>query len=144
MTATLTPYLVLEGTAREAMTFYAEVLGGQLDLVTFADTGMQGDGADGIMHAHLLTDDGMRVMASDGPPGEAPQPGSQVCLCLNGDDHERIGTAFARLAESGEVHVELAPQVWGDTFGQCRDRFGVVWMANIAGAAPGADAAAPA
>lgn len=141
MTTSLTPYLVFDGNAREAMTFYADVLGGQLDVMTFGQFGMEGEAADGVMHAHLLTDDGMRIMASDGAPGDTVVPGSQVNLCLNGDDLERVAAAFARLGEGGEVHVELAPQMWGDTFGQCRDRFGIVWMANVAGA-PAGDAPA--
>ncbi|NYG54999.1 VOC family protein [Nocardioides perillae] len=141
MATSLTPYLVFDGTAREAMTFYADVLGGRLDVVTFGQYGMEGEAADGVMHAHLLTDDGMRIMASDGAPGDPVVPGSQVNLCLNGDDLERVSAAFARLGEGGEVHVELAPQMWGDTFGQCRDRFGIVWMANVGGA-PAEDAPA--
>lgn len=139
MSTALTPYLVFDGTAREAMTFYADVLGGRLDVMTFGDFGMEGETADGVMHAHLLSDDGFRLMASDGAPGDPVTPGSQVNLCLNGDDHDRISAVFARLSEGGEVHVSLEQQMWGDVFGQCRDRFGIVWMANI-GAAEGADA----
>jgi len=30
------------------------------------------------------------------------------------------------------VHVPLERQMWGDVFGQVRDRFGTVWLVNIA------------
>ena len=33
--------------------------------------------------------------------------------------------------------MPLEKQVWGDTFGMCKDRFGVQWMVNIAGQSDG-------
>ena len=70
MASRLNPYLNFDGTAREAMTRYQEIFGGRLDLMTFGQYGMEGDGADGIMHAYLETDDGFVLMASDMPPGQ--------------------------------------------------------------------------
>ena len=69
MAVTLNPYLNFPGTAREAMTFYQRVLGGDLTINTFGEYGTEGDGADGIMHAQLETPDGFVLMASDMPPG---------------------------------------------------------------------------
>ena len=69
MASRLNPYLNFDGTAREAMTFYQQVLGGRLDVMTFGQYGAEGDGADGVMHAYLATDDGFVLMASDLPPG---------------------------------------------------------------------------
>ncbi|WP_425414785.1 hypothetical protein [Phycicoccus jejuensis] len=60
MASQLNPYLNFPGTAREAMTFYQEVLGGSLDVMTFGQYGMEGEGADGVMHAYLA-DVGRRV-----------------------------------------------------------------------------------
>ena len=45
---------------------------------------------------------------------------------------DRLRAWFAALSEGGEVHVPLEKQVWGDEFGQVADRFGVVWLVNIA------------
>lgn len=89
---TLNPYLNFDGTAREAMTFYQQVLGGRLELMTFAQYGMEGPGSDGIMHAYLGTDDGFTLMASDLPPGmELPTPGAaNVNVSLSGDDGEAL------------------------------------------------------
>ena len=70
MASRLNPYLNFDGTAREAMTFYQQVLGGQLDVMTFGQYGIEGAGADGVMHAYLETDDGFVLMASDLPPGQ--------------------------------------------------------------------------
>jgi PhnB protein len=52
MAATLNPYLNFNGDAREAITFYQQVLGGELNISTFAEFG-GGEGGDGVMHAQL-------------------------------------------------------------------------------------------
>ncbi|HEX6918036.1 MAG TPA: VOC family protein, partial [Phycicoccus sp.] len=71
MGARLNPYLTFPGTARDAMTFYQQVLGGDLNVSTFGEFGDPGaPGADGVMHAQLETPDGFVLMASDTRPGE--------------------------------------------------------------------------
>ena len=46
-------YLTFDGNAREAMSFYAEALGGKLDIMTAGDSGQpsSSDEADRVMHA---------------------------------------------------------------------------------------------
>lgn len=50
---TLNPYLTFDSNAREAMEFYAAVLGGDLRVSTFAGFGDPGN--EGVMHAQLQT-----------------------------------------------------------------------------------------
>ena len=69
MAVALNPYLNFPGTAREAMTFYQSVLGGELQISTFGEYGADGPEANGVMHSHLETEAGMTFMASDLPPG---------------------------------------------------------------------------
>jgi PhnB protein len=133
MTNYLSPYLHFDGTAREAMTFYQSVLGGDLQLMTFGDMGMEGEHATRIMHGALTVRDGVVVMGADEPPGETLVHGNDCTLALAGDDADELRTWFAGLSEGGEVHVPLSKQMWGDEFGQAADRYGVTWMVNIAG-----------
>ena len=137
MSTRLNPYLHFDGNAREAVGFYASVFGGTPTLSTFGEYGAQGPEADGIMHAQLETSSGYVLMAADVPPGMQHQPGTNVSLSLSGDDPEELRGYFARLSEGGEVSVPLEKQMWGDEFGQCTDRFGIVWLVNIAGEAVG-------
>jgi PhnB protein len=133
MSNQLNPYLHFEGTAREAMTFYHSVLGGELRLMTFGEMGMEGEHASRIMHGSLDVRPGIALMGADGPPGEAFLPGNSCSMSLSGDDGDELPGWFAGISEGGEVHVPLAKQMWGDVFGQARDKFGVLWMVNIAG-----------
>jgi PhnB protein len=88
--------------------------------------------ADGVMHAQLTTDRGFTLMAADPPPGMAETPNGHISL--SGDESELLHGYFDRLAEGGTIDVPLEKAPWGDEFGQVKDRFGVNWLVNIAGA----------
>ena len=132
--STLNPYLSFQGNAREAITFYQDVFGGELLLNTFAEYGQAGTPiADQVMHATLTTPAGFTLMASDTPPGMEHQPGTSISISLSGDDDAELRGYWDKLVDGGQVTMALEPQMWGDTFGQVVDRFGVAWMVNIAG-----------
>jgi len=138
--AILNPYLNFDGNAREAIEFYRDVFGGELNIMAFGDMGMtEHEGtpipADGVMHAQLTTDQGFTLMASDNPPGMTGQTPNGH-LSLSGDESELLHGYFDKLADGGTIDVPLEKAPWGDEFGQVKDRFGVNWLVNISGAAP--------
>ena len=131
MASKLNPYLQFKDNAREAMTFYQGVFGGDLVVNTFGEYG--GDG-DGIMHSQLEAPNGFTLMASDTPEGMPPSsPGGNITISLSGDDNDDLRGYWDKLADGGQVMMPLEKQMWGDEFGMCTDRFGVAWMVNIAG-----------
>lgn len=130
MSVLLNPYLHFAGTARDAITFYQSVFGGELSVNTFGEMGLEGDQAEQVMHAQLDAPD-LVIMASDTPPGETLTAGGTVTLSLSGDDDAKLRGWFDALSDGGEVHVPLAKQMWGDVFGQFADKYGVVWLVNI-------------
>lgn len=133
MTVALNPYLSFRDTAAQAMALYQSVFGGELTQSTFAESGMVEAGGDGIMHAQLVTPNGMTLMASDTPPSMEYSPGCAHALSLNGDaeDAEVLRGWFAGLSEGGTVTMPLGEAPWGALFGMCTDRYGVNWMVNI-------------
>jgi len=138
MTSTLNPYITFDGTAEEAMTFYQAALGGDLEVSRFGDFGApEGVDPQGVMHANLATSAGFTLMASDAPPGQPAGSGDNISVSLSGDDDGELRGYWDKLSEGGEVTMPLEKQVWGDTFGMCKDRFGVHWMVNIAGQSDG-------
>lgn len=133
MTTRLNPYLGFQGEARDAMTFYASVLGGELNVMTFGDMGgigMPETMHANVMHSDLMVNDGVTLMGSDQPGDTAPVNGT---VSLSGDDDTTLRAWFAGLAEGGEITMPLEVAPWGDAFGQLTDKFGVAWMFNIAG-----------
>ncbi|MDB5161812.1 MAG: phnB [Candidatus Saccharibacteria bacterium] len=136
MQSKLNPYISFNGNAREAMEFYKSVFGGQLDLSTFGESGMTDNGMnpDGIMHAMLVADNGITLMASDAATGMREYvPGTNMSVSLSGDNEEELTGYYNKLVEGGTVEQPLNKAPWGDTFGMCIDKFGVFWMVNIAG-----------
>jgi PhnB protein len=131
--STINPYLAFNGNAREAMEFYAGVLGGKLDIQTIGEAGQAMPGADenNVMHAQLEAGE-IVLMASDSMPGREAKTGTNVSLSLQGTDAAELKKAFDLLAEGGTVMLPLEEQFWGDTFGMLTDRFGIQWMVNIA------------
>jgi PhnB protein len=130
------PCITFNGNARQAMEFYRQVFGGELELGTIADFGSpDAPNADKVMHSRLDTPAGYTLMAWDFPddrPGHPPyRPGNNVALFLGGDDDSDLRDYFQKLSEGGTVTLPLERQVWGDEAGSVVDRFGITWMFNI-------------
>lgn len=128
------PYLIFNGSAKEAMAFYQSVLGGELEISHFRempDFEKEGnpEDADRVMHAQLRCDDGV-LMASDSCPSHPAgvMDGFSVALVL--DDTGRAENMFNALADGGKVIMPWEPTFWAAGFGMCTDRFGVHWLIN--------------
>lgn len=137
MTTRLNPYLGFRDTARQAMTFYHSVFGGELTCSTFGEfhAGEDAYEQDKVMHSMLVTDGGLVLMAADTPRAVERSTGNNFAVSLSGDDDAELRGYWGQLSEGGTVTVPLEKAPWGDSFGMCVDRFGVSWMVNIAGRA---------
>ncbi len=132
MKTVLSPYLNFMGQTKEAMTFYQSVLGGELKLQTFAESGLPAsdEDKDKIIHADLRNGS-LSFMASDGNAEHPVQMGDNIHMSLGGSDEELLTKYFSGLAEGGIIDMPLQKQFWGDIYGQLTDKFGVHWMVNI-------------
>ena len=131
MTSRLNPYIGFDGNARQAMEFYRDVFGGELELSTFGEIGGAAPGdEDKIMHAMLETPSGFALMGSDAPSGMPRDEGSRIQISLSGNDAE-LRDYFQKLSQGGSVTMPLEKQMWGDEFGMLVDPFGVQWMVNV-------------
>ncbi len=132
MNPTLTPYLNFNGQTAEAMKFYQSVLGGELFMQTFADSGMStsDETKDLIIHANLQNE-ALSLMASDGGPDHPVTMGDNIHMSISGSDEELLRRYFNELSEGGTIDMPLEKQFWGDVYGQLTDKFGVHWMINI-------------
>lgn len=128
----LSPYVNLQGRAREAMEFYQKALGGKLDLQTVNAQGVSkpaGPG-DSIRHARLEAD-GALILATDGHPRYPAKVGENWAIAVSGTDRDRLTKIFNALAEGGKIKGPLAKQPWGADVGWLTDKFGIDWMVNI-------------
>ena len=128
-----TPYLHLPGTAREALTSYADVFGCRATVHSFAEFGREDGPADAVAHGYLV----------DGPVAlfAADVAGDQPALRCTGLMWSLLGTAdpatlrawFTGLAVGGRVVEDLRRRPWGASDGQVVDRFGVHWLIGFEG-----------
>lgn len=131
--AQLSPYLSYEGNAREAMNFYKDCLGGELQITNVSDMPemakqMPESMKNSVLHSELKSGD-VNIYATD-CNREKPEAGNMFSLCLNCKDEEELKTLFDKLSKDGKVIDEPKQMPWGDLFGSLKDKFGKDWLFN--------------
>jgi PhnB protein len=129
----ISPYLTFDGNAKEAMTFYQQALGGDLNVMPFsAGQGMEipAGSENRTMHAALATGK-TTLMASDTMPGMPFERGvNNYTLNIDCDDVAEQDRLFNALSAGGKVTMPLQDTFWGARFGMLTDKFGIAWMLN--------------
>lgn len=126
-------YFTFKDNCREAMTFYQDCFGGDLNIQTVEGSPMQQhlppSAASQILHASL-TSEKLVLMASEMGFDQVAAQGSNISLCINcsGENESRI--LFSKLSDGGTITCELADSFWGGLFGAVTDRFGTRWLVN--------------
>jgi PhnB protein len=133
-----TPYLQLPGTAREALTFYADVFGCSVQLHTFAEFDRTDGPTEAIAHGYLV-DGPVALFASDVTGEESAFQCQGLLLSLLGAAAPPVlHTWFGRLAEGGRVVDDLQLRPWGASDGQVIDRYGLPWLIGFEESEPDA------
>lgn len=126
----LTPYLILPGTAQQALALYQRALGAVVVETKPMDQMPGLEGAKGrLMHAHVKVG-GHDLMLADTMPGTPSPVAGNVSVCLNFDDAAEMQVAFDALAEGGSVAHPIDDTPWGARFGMLTDAYGIEWMCN--------------
>ncbi len=128
------PYLFFEGRAEEAIEFYRNALGAEVEmLMHFKDSpeppppGECAPGSDDkVMHANLRIGDST-VMMSDGRCTGLPSF-QGFSLSLSASNEAEAARWFAALSDGGQVQMPLGQTFFARRFGMVADRFGVSWM----------------
>jgi PhnB protein len=135
VTITTTTHLNFRGDARAALELYQSVFGGEITLVTYQDAHAAQDPAEDeqVMWGQVQSGDGFHVMAYD-VPGRLPyEPGvNPVFVSVRGTDAAEITASWAGLSAGATVVQDLAPAGWSPLYGMLQDRFGVVWVLDVA------------
>ena len=130
------PYLNLNGRCREAMQFYQQCLGGDLELQEVKGSAIEQHWPgpkDQILHASLTIDGTQMFMASDMSDQLGYVKGTDFALTLTCSSEAEIHQLFDQLAGGGKVLDPIKQQFWGALFGALQDQFGIKWMLNYAG-----------
>lgn len=130
----VTPYLMFDGKAEEAIHFYREVFGAEIVGLEYlrdwpGEMGVEvtPDNEGQVMHAHLKIGQS-EIMMADYLPGQTPQSGSSINLAIDVNDAAVAEKLFSALQQGGSVIMPLQETGFSPATGQARDRFGVEWQ----------------
>lgn len=140
-TTALTPYLYFNGNCEEAISFYREALGAEIEMMMrFKESPdplpeeMQNKGLDDkIMHA-CVTIDGNTLMMSDGCGDQPEFSGFSLSLTIPAEADAQ--KTFNALADGGTVKMPLNQTFFSPCFGMVTDRFNVDWTVMVPGEMP--------
>lgn len=120
-------YIWFPGTAREAMRFYQQVFGGELELHTLAEMGRTDGPADAIGHGILAGPVSLYGTDAVGDDEPLSMRGASIAL-LGTADPTALTRWFDALSDGGTVLDALQERPWGASDGQVVDRYGVRWL----------------
>mgnify|MGYP002624977969 CR=1 FL=1 len=127
-------YLNFDGTCRDAMTFYAECLGAELEIMPFSIAEGQfpfpEEARDRVIHARL-SKGSAQLMASDTMPGMPYTPGNNFSVSVACETAEEVDRLYHAFLQGGKESMAPHDAFWGARFAALTDRFGVQWMFNF-------------
>jgi len=133
MKTEINAYLTFNGKAREAMTFYRDVLGGELSIMAVADTPAKDNFPEAernkVMHSALISGN-LTLFATDMLPNGEFTEGNGVTMSLSCSSEKEINEFFEKLSDGGKVIHPLHKEFWGGMFAVVMDKFGKKWMLN--------------
>jgi predicted 3-demethylubiquinone-9 3-methyltransferase (glyoxalase superfamily) len=131
MAHSVTPFLMFEGVAEEAMTFYVGLFA-RSAIGNVARYGPGEPGAEGSIKRADFTVAGQQVICIDSPAKHAFTFTPSVSLFVECESEAELDRAFAELSAGGAVLMPPNNYGFSTRFTWINDRFGVSWQLNYA------------
>jgi predicted 3-demethylubiquinone-9 3-methyltransferase (glyoxalase superfamily) len=127
------PFLMFEGKAEQAMTFYVSLFPDSqfLNLERFGPDGPGGPDKAGTVLRGLIRVGGLEVMCFDSPVKHAFTFTPSVSLFVDFDDEAELRRVAAALSEGGQALMPLDNYGFSRLFVWLNDRYGVSWQLNL-------------
>ncbi len=126
----ITTFLMFEGNAEEAMTFYISLFD-DAEVVSVSRYGAEGPGAEGSVQQATFTLAGQPFMCIDSPMKHGFTFTPAISLFVQCADEAELDRLYAALAERGAELMPLGDYGFSAKFGWVNDRFGVSWQLNL-------------
>ncbi|MEO6612878.1 MAG: VOC family protein [Chitinophagaceae bacterium] len=127
-------YLTFNGNCKEAMSFYAGCLGGELVLQTIGESPladkMPPQMKKSVLHSTLTRGD-LVLMGSDMVSEKGLVKGNSVSLMLNCSSEKEIRSLYELLSKDGVAEHPLEISFWGALFGDLTDKYGNHWLLHF-------------
>ncbi|REL33527.1 VOC family protein [Rhodohalobacter sp. SW132] len=131
MNPKITTFLMFEGDAEEAITFYTSLFDDSeiVRIAKYGPDGQFGPDAEGTVQHALFTLKGQPYIAIDSY-GHDFTFTPAISLFVECDSEEEIDKLYEKLSDGGEVAMPLNNYGFSTKFGWVQDRFGVSWQLN--------------
>lgn len=129
MTLQLTPYLMMDGNAKEAIQFYEKALDATVvSIQTYGEVMPSCPSAikEHVANAMLKVGDADLIFSDT--PGPPIQKGNQVMISISINDIEKSKRIFEALQQDGRVNQPLEETPFSPAFGNVTDKFGVTFQ----------------
>jgi predicted 3-demethylubiquinone-9 3-methyltransferase (glyoxalase superfamily) len=131
MTPKVFTFLMFEGNAEEAMTFYVSLFE-DAEIVAVRRYGPGEAGKEGsVMHARFRLGD-QAFMCIDSPAKHGFTFTPSISIFLVCDSAEEVDRLYGRLSEGGQVMMPLGAYPFSPRFAWLADRYGVSWQLSAA------------
>jgi predicted 3-demethylubiquinone-9 3-methyltransferase (glyoxalase superfamily) len=131
MAKTVTPFLMFEGVAEEAMKFYISLFkNSEIDHVE--RYGLNEPGAEGSIKRADFTVGGQRLICIDSPMKHDFSFTPSISIFVDCENEPEIDHAFNELSAGGAVLMPPGNYGFSTKFSWVSDRFGVSWQLNLA------------
>lgn len=131
MSQTITPFLMFDGNAEQAVHFYVAIFeDAEIRHITRYGPGEQG--AEGSVQRADFRLAGRDFIAIDSPVTHAFGFTPALSLFVDFDSEAALDSAYKQLAEGGRELMPLDDYGFSRRFGWLDDRFGVSWQLNLA------------
>lgn len=127
-------HINFRGQAREALTCYQKVFGGEMTILTHAQIYGTTDAAEAdlVSWGQVVSPAGFAVMAYDVPAHTSWDAGENpFFVSVSGADAEEITTCWEKLSDGATLLQPLAASGWARLYGMLRDRFGITWVFDV-------------
>ena len=131
MALSIRPFLMFEGPAEEAMTFYVSLFPGA-EVLAITRYGPEGPGAEGsvVRASFRIGDETLMCIDSSVRHGFTFTP--SISLFVECESEEELTRLHDALSEGGQLLMPLGDYGFSRRFAWLNDRFGVAWQLNWA------------
>ncbi|WP_308314909.1 VOC family protein [Bacillus sp. V33-4] len=130
MVQKFTTFLMFDGKAEEAMSFYTTVFKNS-EILGIARYGAAGPGAEGtVMHATFSLN-GQEFMCIDSNVKHDFTFTPAISIYVACDSEDDIDEVYEKLSLDGGVLMPLAQYPFSEKYGWVIDKFGVTWQLNL-------------
>jgi len=130
MAQKITPFLMFEGSAEEAIRFYVAMFhGSEVNQIDRYGPGEQGN--EGSVRLAKFTLAGQEIMCIDSPIKHGFSFTPSISFFVECESESEFDKAFGELSNNGSVLMPPDNYGFSRKFGWLNDRYGVSWQLNL-------------